>query len=718
MIRNFLLSVLLLLSTFNFSRADEGMWLLSLLNKNYDEMKAKGFRLSPEDIYSVNQACMKDAIVGLGNERNPFRFYCTGEIISDQGLFLTNHHCGYGNIQSHSSEENDYLKNGFWAMTKTDELPNQGMVVSILVRMEDVSEKVLDGVSDDLDLEKRMELINKNSELILSEAEEGTDYKATVRAMFEGNQYFVFVYETFLDIRLVGAPPESIGKFGGDTDNWMWPRHTGDFSMFRIYADKENKPASFSAENIPYKPKFHLPISIKGIKKDDFAMVLGFPGSTDRYLSSYGIAEALEITNPAVVKIRTEKLKLMKENMMKSDKIRIQYSSKYARTANYWKYYIGQSKGLKRLNVQGKKQDVENSFETWLKKDDGRSQKYSETLDLIEQYYSENRERVLAQKYLSECIFQGGEVITFAMRSMKLSKLLEEKIDIEIEKEAFQLAESLGDMFKDYNLDTDKKIFKALLTLYKEDVPKAFQLDIFNHIKSKYKGSIDNFTNDLFNKSIFVTKERFKAFLDKPSLKTLQKDPAFILVQSIRKQYSNIYGGSAASFQTGKRLFLAGLLEMMPEKHFYPDANSTIRLTYGTVGDYEPADAVYYDYYTTIEGIMEKEDPLNYEFIVSDKLKKLYKEKDFGRYGKDNDLWVCFTTNNDITGGNSGSPVINGNGELIGVAFDGNWEAMSGDIAFENSLQKCINVDIRYVLFIIDKLAGAGHLVDEMTIIE
>ncbi|MBN2683041.1 MAG: S46 family peptidase [Bacteroidales bacterium] len=718
MFKNLLLSLLLVISTINISLADEGMWLLSLLNKNYDEMKAKGFRLSAEDIYSVNQACLKDAIVGLGNERNPHRFFCTGEIISDKGLFLTNHHCGYGYIQSHSSEEHDYLKNGFWAMNTSEELPNEGMVVSILVRMEDVTEKVLDGITDDMNNSDRNSTIRKNAEKIQKEAETGSHYGASVKAMFEGNQYFLFVYETFKDIRLVGTPPESIGKFGGDTDNWMWPRHTGDFSMFRIYAGKDNKPASFSSENVPYKPKFHLPISLKGIKKGDFAMVMGFPGSTERYLTSYGIKEALELTNPAVVKIRTEKLRLMKEDMMKSDKIRIQYSSKHARTANYWKYYIGQSKGLKKLNVQAKKEELEKKFDFWVNSDKSRKAKYGNALNDIEQFYNDNKEFVFAQKYFSECIFQGGEVISFALRANRIFKLLEDKKDEDAKKEGAKLIEGLEDLFKDFNLETDKKIFQALMKLYKEDVPQTYQLDFFNHVNSKYKGSLENFTNDLYAKSVFIDINKYKNFLENPSFKTLKADPAYLLVQSILKLYGSMQGTNAANFSTARRLYLAGLLEMMPEKHFYPDANSTIRLTYGTVGDYQPADAIHYDFFTTIEGIMEKEDPSNYEFIVPEKLKSLYKSKDFGRYGKENDLWVCFTTNNDITGGNSGSPVINGNGELIGTAFDGNWEAMSGDIAFENNLQKCINVDIRYVLFIIDKLAGAKHLVDEMTIIE
>jgi len=712
------ISVLTLL--FSSVRADEGMWLLSLLNKNYNEMKAKGFKLTPEDIYSVNKACLKDAIVGLGNARNPHRFFCTGEIISSQGLVLTNHHCGYGYIQSHSSEQNDYLKNGFWAMTKEAELPNDGLAMSVLVRMDDVTGKALEGVTDEMSADDRAKKIRENSKAIETEAIKDTHYGARVSTMFEGNQYFLFVYETFLDVRLVGTPPESIGKFGGDTDNWMWPRHTGDFSMFRIYSDADGKPAKYSKDNIPYKPRHHLPVSIKGVEKGDFTMVMGFPGSTERYITSYGIEEALDVNNPSVVKIRTKKLEMMKQDMAKSDKIRIQYSSKHARTANYWKYFIGQSKGLRRLGVPDKKRDLEKQFEEWVSKDEKRTAKYGEVLTVIEKYYKENKEKHFAQTYMNEAIYQGGEIVTFAMSALPLYRALtepNEKTGTPADQAA-ALSSRVDAMFKDFNLETDKKIFYELFMLYRDDVPQLYQLDIYSYIDKKYKGDLKKFTDDLYVKSIFADPVKLKNFLAKPSSKILDSDLAFMIVKSVQKQHTAIFVGNNPEFEKSTRLYMAGLLEMMNEKNFYPDANSTIRLTYGSVGDYEPADAVYYDFYTTIEGIIEKENPDNYEFIVPARLKELYAKTDSGKYGQNGDLRVCFTSNNDITGGNSGSPVINGNGELVGLAFDGNWEAMSGDIAFEPNLQKCINVDIRYVLWVIDKLCGAEHLVKEMTLAE
>ncbi len=699
------------------AKADEGMWLLSLMNKSYSEMKAQGFQLTAEDIYSVNQSCLKDAIAGLSNDDRPFGFFCSGEIISDQGLMLTNHHCGFGNIQAHSSPENDYLKDGFWAMSKEEELINEGLCVSILQRMEDVTDKVLADVTADMSEKDRDEAIRKAAEAIEAESVKDTHYAASVKNMFEGNKFYLFIYETYKDIRLVGAPPSAIGKFGGDTDNWMWPRHTGDFSMFRIYMGKDGKPATPSKENVPYKPKHHLPVSVKGVEKDDFAMVMGFPGTTERYLSSYGIEEALEISNPSAVKIRTKKLELMKEDMNSSDKIRIQYAAKYAQTANYWKYYQGQSKGLKKLKVYDQKKALEDEFQAWADADTSRKAKYGDALSLIEKKYM-NKEKSLALQYLFEGMFSGGEITMFAYNAMGLYGQLkaEEKDQEGIDAAIASIKTAAEEHFKDYNVGTDKKIFKALTEMFYNDVPKEYHIDIFTTIEKKYKGDFQKFTDDMFAKSVFASKEKLDAFLAKPSVKVLEKDLAFKTMKSVLNLY--FQSGESEDFHKGRRLFIAGLIEMKQDKNFYPDANSTIRCTYGQVGDYEPMDAVYYNYFTTIDGIMEKEDPSVDEFVVPAKLKELYKAKDFGQYAdKDGNLHVCFTTNNDITGGNSGSGVINGNGELIGTAFDGNWEAMSGDIAFEKNLQKCINVDIRYTLFIIDKFAGAKHLVDEMTIV-
>ncbi len=722
MIKKSFIILFSLLMIFSSSiKADEGMWLLSLIGKNYAQMKAEGLRLTADDIYNINHASLKDAIVGLSSDRMPFGFFCSGEIISSQGLVITNHHCGYESIQEHSTVEHDYLKDGFWAMSKDQELTNEGMMMSRLVKMEDVTSKVLAAVNDTMDEATREAAIKKAMKKIEKDAAKDSEYGTSVKSMFDNNQFFLFYYETFKDIRLVGAPPSAIGKFGGDTDNWMWPRHTGDFSMFRIYTGPDGKPAKYSKDNIPYKPVKFLPISLKGEKKGDFAMVMGFPGSTDRYLTSYGIEQALEITNPAVVRIRTKKLDIMKEDMASSDAIRIKYASKYAQTANYWKYYQGQSRGLKRLHVYDKKKALEDRFDKWVNQNPERKAKYGDALDLIEKYYQSDKEQALAKQYLFEAILQGGEIILFPLQFRELKGVLKNSPDNKELINTFieQAKKSSKKYFKDYNEATDKKIFAALLEMYYKDVPKDYHLDIFKTVEKKFKGDFNKYADYIYKKSIYANKEKFDAFLAKPSSKVMEKDPLNEITKEVIQLYYKLQGSEDINFNKGKRLYMAGLMEMQKDKLFYPNANSTERLTFGTVGDYNPADAVHYNYFTTLKGVMEKEDPKNDEFIVPAKLKELYKNKDYGQYADaDGTMHVCFTTNNDITGGNSGSVVINGNGEMIGTAFDGNWEAMSGDIAFEPKLQKCINVDVRYVLFIIDKYAGAHNLIKEMTIIK
>lgn len=701
-------------------KADEGMWILSLIHKNYDDMKKQGFKLTADDIYNINKASLKDAICGLSNGRFPLGFFCSAEIVSGQGLLLTNHHCGYESIQSHSSVEHDYLSDGFWAFSQDQELSNDDMCASFLVRIDDVTDRVLKDVTEDLSFEKRQSLINKAIKEIEKEAKKGTAYNVEVKDMFAGNQFFLFVFETFKDVRLVGAPPSSIGKFGGDTDNWMWPRHTGDFSMFRVYCSPDGKSAKYSKENIPYQPKEFLPVSIKGVDKGDFAMVIGFPGQTERYMTSFGVKEKIDILNPAAIKIRTKKLDLMKQDMDASSKVRIQYASKYAQTANYWKYFIGESKGLRRLNVIGQKQELEKKFSEWLNNSEESKKLYGNVLSTIEKNYTENKEKSLAYQYVIEGLFQGGEIIVFPLQSMQLYRALSADKPDETTIKAFTdgLREAGKNYFKDYNPGTDKKIFAALLKIYYEDVPQAYQLEIFSLVQKKYKGDFDKYAEDVFKKSVFADEARFNAFLDKPTKKALDNDMAFAVSQQALQQYFALGNSGSDESENAIRLFEKGIMEMQTGKLFYPDANATIRLTYGIVGDYKPADAVQYHFYTTLSGIMEKEDSSNDEFVVPAKLKELYNKKDFGQYASpSSDLRVCFTTNNDITGGNSGSAVINGNGELIGIAFDGNWEAMSGNIAYENTLQKCINVDIRYVLFIIDKYAGAKNLINEMKLV-
>jgi hypothetical protein len=708
-----LLLLLTVVLSLNFTaKADEGMWLPLFVDRlNYEDMEKMGLRLTAEEIYSINNSSLKDAIIVFGGG-------CTGEIISDQGLILTNHHCGYGNIQAHSTVEHDYLKDGFWAYSKEEELANPGLKAKFLVRIEDVTSRVLAEVNDDMNIDERAKAVRAISSTIQKEATEGTHYDANVKSFFAGNEFYLFVYETFTDVRLVGAPPSSIGKFGADTDNWMWPRHTGDFSLFRVYAGPDGKPAEYAKENVPFKPRHSLPINISGVEKGDFAMIMGNPGSTDRYLTSFGVDQAIEEYNPTVVKIREEKLRIMREDMDASDKVRIQYASKYARTANYWKYYIGQTKGLKRLDVAGKKRGIEADLAKWIDKDTDRKAKYGTVLSDLEESIKLKGETLLPNIYFREAIYGGSEIIKFAGNFRGIERVIEDE-----EKMAMvgkKLEEASTAHFKDYNLPTDKKLLASMLNMFYNDIPVEQHPEALTNIHKKFKGDFNKFADKVFEKSIFATPEKVTEFLAKPSIKKLHKDPAYKLMNDFFGYYYQIAGQSKAyqeKFSPANRKFVAALREMNPNKKYYPDANFTMRLTYGQVLDYYPSDAVHFNYFTTMAGIMEKEDPNNWEFVVPAKLKELYENKDFGRYGEGDVMKVCFLTNHDITGGNSGSPVINAEGHLIGLAFDGNWEAMSGDIAFEPELQRTINVDARYVLFIIDKFAGATNLIDEMNII-
>ena len=701
------------------SRADEGMWLMTLLNKTYPQMQAEGFRLSPDDIYNINKASLKDAVVIFGG-------YCTGEIVSDQGLIFTNHHCGFGSIQAHSSVEHDYLTDGFWAKSLSDELPNPGLFVKFLVRMDDVTNDVLKGVKDEFDETQREKIINKNIEKITKKAlknyakDEG--YEAIVKSFFDNNQYFLVIYQRYDDVRLVGAPPVSIGKFGGDTDNWMWTRHTGDFSIFRVYTSPNGKPAKYSPDNVPMKPKYVIPISIAGQKPGDFAMIIGFPGRTQRYLTTYGIMEVMDVVNTDREKIRGVRQKILWDDMMNDKEIYIKYASKYARSSNYWKYSIGQNQGLRRLNVLKKKKELENQFSNWLDKAGAAYKlKYMNVLPTFKEVYSDRRKYVNAKIYLSECFIRGSEFIAFAHKANKLYELLEDKNNKDLQKEIAKLKAAGEKFFKDYSASTDKKASLAMLELFTQDISPDFYPQFINRVKTDFK-DYEAFIDDVFKRSIFISKERFDKFLENPDLTTLEKDPAFDAAKSVFEKYSEINKKTAEydeKLKTAKRLWLDGIRRMQPNKLFYPDANFTMRLTYGTVGGYSPRDGVVYKYFTTLKGVMEKEDANNPEFIVPKKLKKLYENKDYGQYAdKDGTLHVCFLTNNDITGGNSGSPVFNGNGQLIGLAFDGNWEAMSGDIAFEPELQRTISVDIRYVLFIIDKYGEATRLIDELQLVK
>jgi hypothetical protein len=700
---------------------DEGMWLPMFVERlNYVDMQKMGLRLTAQEIYNINNSSLKDAIVGLGEGSAPDGYFCSGEIVSDKGLMFTNHHCGYDAVQKLSSVNSDYLANGFWAMKMEEELPCEGLEVSFLVRMDDVTAKVLGGLSDTLSDKDRSAKIKEITTALSKEASESDKYQAVVKSFFAGNEYYLFVYQTYRDVRLAGVPPSSIGKFGGDTDNWMWPRHTGDFCVFRIYAGTDGNPADYSKENVPFKPKHHLPVSLKGVQKNDFAMIMGYPGTTQRYMTSYGVNMTLETLNPLLIKLLGKKLEIWKEDMDADKATQIKYASKYASYANSWKNFIGESRGLKRLKVYDKKLELENDFQKWANADPAREKKYGNALKEIGTAIGERKKMMNQALYLSLGAFGGAEIIGYSQQFTGLHSALEKSAGKEsLENFTKDLREGVKAFYKDFNAATDQKILAAMFEICRKEMPADQQPDIFAKIEKKYKGDVNKWAADVFAKSMFASEDKVNKFLDKPSFKALDKDPVFQIMNSVYPFMMNIQM-SAGSFRRaqakGERLFLAGLREMQPDKKFYPDANSTMRFTYGSVLDYVPADAVEYNFYTNLSGIIEKEDPTNEEFIVPAKLKELYEKKDFGQYGSGDDLRVCFITTNDITGGNSGSGVMNGNGELIGIAFDGNWEAMSGNIAFESDLQRTICVDIRYVLFVIDKFAGAKNLINELTL--
>ena len=703
-------------------KADEGMWLpLHIARLNIGDMQKAGCRLSAEQLYSVNQSSLKDAIVSFGG-------FCTGEIISGEGLILTNHHCGYDAIQSHSSVEKNYLRDGFWAYSKDQELPNPGLFVRFLVRMEDVSPRVLSKLNDNMSEADRRKAAEAEMKLIKDEAVKGTGYDAEVKPYFDGNEYYLCVYETYRDVRLVGTPPESVGKFGGDTDNWMWPRHTGDFSMFRVYAGKDGKPAAYSKDNVPLKPKHFLPVSTSGVKEGDFTMIFGFPGRTNRFLSSYGVKLALDISNPAVVAIRDKKLKLMKEGMDSDPAIRIKYASKYASIANYWKYFIGQSQGLNRLDVVDKKLAEETAFQQWADSDPARKAKFGRVLAEMGSAFEKLRKYRKSASYINEAGL-GVEVYQLALGSRSLKEALSmpdtsKQKAAAIAEASSEMLKEMREFFKDYDKATDRKLFIAMMGMYKNDIVADQQPKVLTEdLPKKYKGDFIRWADDVFNNSVFADSNRLKDFLKKPSLKVLEKDPAYYAANSVltnaMTSIQPMVAPINADIERCNRLYVEGTLQMNKDKKkYYPNANSTMRMTYGKVGSYKAKDATFYEYKTTLDGIMEKEDPSNDEFIVPAKLKEIWQTKDYGRWAENGTVPVGFIGNTDITGGNSGSPVINGNGELVGLAFDGNWEAMSGDIAFEPELQRTISCDIRYVLLMIDKYANAQNLINEMKLVQ
>ncbi len=678
---------------------DEGMWLLQLLkDMNYADMKAKGLKLKPEQIYSINQSSLKDAIVSFGG-------FCTGEMISNEGLILTNHHCGLGQVQFHSSTEKDYVTNGFWAMNRSEELPNKGLFATFIIRVEDVTKQILEGVTATTTEDQRKKLVAQNIKKVGNKAIENTHYKFEIKPMFYGDEYYMFVTETFNDIRLVGAPHGAIGKFGGDTDNWMWPRHTGDFSLFRIYADKNGKPAEYSKDNVPFKPRHHLPISLKGVKKEDFTMVMGFPGRTQQYITSFAVKRIMDFSNPNKIKIRDNRLKIYDKYMRTSNKVRIQYVAKQASVANAWKKWIGEVRGLKRLKAVNKKEKLENDFEQWTKSKPDNLQ-YQTALNNIKQAYQDTEKLFLATDYLNEAVF-GIEVIDFAY-DLSEAETTEAKKNIAT---AF---------FKDYYAPIDEEVMAYCLETYYKDIPANLHPDFFAKIQAEYKGDFKKFAAYIFQNSALVSEEKTKKLIESGG--DLKNDVAYNLLEEfmakMAKDIRPTMQKSTSEIELNQRTYVKGLREMQKNKKFYPDANSTLRIAYGKVNDYQPYDGAQYQFQTYLDGIIEKENTKDiYEdYAIPDKLKALYLSKDYGQYGEKGRLPVCFTASNHTTGGNSGSPVINGEGELIGTNFDRNWEGTMSDIMYDPDRCRNIAVDVRYTLFVIDKVAGAGHLIKEMTI--
>lgn len=705
----------------NVPSPDEGMWLPMFFKQlNYSTMQKMGLRLTAEELYDFNHSSVKDAIVQMGN-------FCTGEIVSDKGLMFTNHHCGYDAIASASTVEHDYLTNGFWAYSMEEEIPIPGLYVSFLVRMDDVTKDVLKEHINDAQKSKYADEIQKNIAELQEKFSENGRYRVEIKPFFEGLEYYMFIYEVFTDVRLVGAPPSSIGKYGGDTDNWMWPRHTGDFSIFRVYASKDNTPADYSKDNVPYKPKHFLPISIKGVEKDDFTMIWGYPGTTQRYMTSYEVKNTIEIDDPSCIAAGEALLPVMKSMMDKDNAVRLKYASDYASYMNLWKNKKGELRGLKRLDVYGKKKAIEDRLAEWIEQDDSRKERYGTLLSDLQSCY-----QAIAASPATKYSWYGNLGLTTSKTALTAFRVYMTLLQVEdMMKEDKEMAEQvkgaisqeMSDVFASTDPATEKQMFKALCNLlYSIPVEEGRPAGLTALFDDKYKGNIDKFVEDAFAKSVFANEKNFNKFMSKPNTKKLDKDLiAKVAMMTFQMLVATTEEATIAEekLEDTKALFVEALRAMDPSLVQYPDANFTMRVTYGQVLDYYPADAVHYDYVTTIDGLMEKEDPSNDEFIVPSKLKELYNNKDYGQYAdKDGRLITCFLSNNDITGGNSGSPILNADGHLIGLAFDGNWEAMSGDIAFEPELQRTINVDARYVLFIIDKYAGAKNLIDELTIIK
>jgi len=700
--------ILLTISLFSGLRADEGMWMLPLIQKlNIQKMSGMGLTMTAEDIYSDKNVSLKDAVVIFGSG-------CTGVMVSSQGLVFTNHHCGFEAIQKHSTVEHNYLKDGFAAEKMTDEIPSPGLSVKFLVKIQDVTERIISQLPDELLGKKRIDKQDSIIKVIQNEGEKGNTYSAKVRPFYSGNEFYLFVYEEFTDVRFAFAPPVSIGKFGGDTDNWMWPRHTGDFSVFRVYSDKNGKPAKYSTDNVPYTPKRFATISNQGYVPGDYTMILGNPGMTTRYLSSWGVSNRMKASNQSRIDVRGAKQDVWHSFMRVDEAINIAYASKFARSSNYWKNSIGMNKAIIKLGTLREKQEQEKAFSTWVNAVPERQAKYKNVLKTLEEGYARNYPYNRAMNYLMEALISGAEMPRIASQVDRLirSNLPNDSLLIQTDE-----------IYKDYYPAVDQATLAAMLDIYKKSVDADALPEVYTLIERKFKGDYARYAKYMFDKSDFTTLEKITKAI-KGNKVDFSKDPAIIFSRDVRRTMDNIrsseYTKTLDQIRDAERLFENGIKAMAAEtgKPMYPDANSTMRLTYGKVGGYHPADAVDYKYYTTTKGILEKEVPGDEEFDVSPKLKKAIVENNYGAYldKKTGEMHVAFLSNNDITGGNSGSPIFNAKGELLGLAFDGNWEAMSGDIVFEPDLQRTINVDVRYIMFIMDKIGGAKRLVDELDI--
>lgn len=697
------LAVILLALT---AKADEGMWLLKELNReSVARMKELGFTFPINKLYDENGPSLKDAVVIFGRG-------CSGVAVSNQGLIFTNHHCGFGAIQQLSSVEHDYLKDGFAAATNKDELPSDGLTVSFLRSMEEVTGQILPNVPSVLSEVQRRKLIDSLTNNILQPYENDPFVSARIIPFYNGNKYYKVVYDVFRDVRLVVTPPSSIGKFGGDTDNWMWPRQTGDFSVFRVYADKNNKPAEYNLGNVPYKPKYVVPVSLAGVKENDYAMTIGYPGSTNRYLSSWGIRQMMESENKPRIEVRGVKQGIWWDAMTKNDTTRIKYASKYAGSSNYWKNAMGMNEALVKLNVLSKKEETESKLAKWIGSTPDHKAVYGGMLDTLRNAYSRSNEMARYTTFFIETFNNGIELIRFANTILRF-----DANGTEQDKQDF-IKDRLINSYKDYEPELDKKVLPALMKLYAERVPEKYHPDIYKKINEEFGGDYQKYAEWLFANSKFVNQPTLLELLKTADTQELTKDPAMQLALSVQDMGYELTETMISDYQKimqCERKFMAALMEMEKGTTFYPDATFTQRLSYGSVKGYKPRDAVWYDYYSTTNGVLEKQKPGDPEFDVQPNILSLLSRRDFGRYAdKDGALHACFLSNNDITGGNSGSPVFNGKAQLIGLAFDGNWEALSGDIVFEPEMQRTISVDIRYVLYTIDKIMNAPQIIKEL----